>query len=98
MTATANAIESNPPVHLLIFVLLAANAVDSIAQSVFLGITVSRSLGDQPATLVGVIQKPSVSVRQLDASSLCLVLASDGIWDVMKDNEVTPPSIHTRSL
>lgn len=50
------------------------------------GLSVSRSLGDRSAN--GVIQTPAVFSHTLDESCYALILASDGLWDVVRDNEI----------
>lgn len=52
------------------------------------GLAMSRSLGDEVATAVGVVCDPALSYARLKPRrDRCLVLASDGIWDVMGDGE-----------
>ncbi len=50
----------------------------------------SRTIGDRSAKVVAhasVIAKSELTMTELDARSLFLVLASDGLWDVMSSND-----------
>ncbi len=54
------------------------------------GLSLSRTLGDRSAKVAdhaSVIAKSELTMTELDARSLFLVLASDGLWDVMSSNE-----------
>mmetsp|Transcript_6885 Transcript_6885/g.17609 ORF Transcript_6885/g.17609 Transcript_6885/m.17609 type:complete len:400 (+) Transcript_6885:68-1267(+) len=51
------------------------------------GLAVSRSFGDTQAAEVGVTSEPEVSTVPIDAHCELLVLASDGVWDVMSNEE-----------
>ncbi len=50
------------------------------------GVAMSRALGDHQVHPF-LIAKPDVSVRMLDDKDRVLVLASDGVWDVMENDE-----------
>lgn len=50
------------------------------------GVAVSRSLGDRGVP--GVIHLPAIKSRELGPECRVLVLASDGLWDVVKDEEL----------
>jgi serine/threonine protein phosphatase PrpC len=52
------------------------------------GIAMSRSLGDVVATEIGVISTPIVTSFPRTEQDQFLVVASDGIWDVMDNDEV----------
>lgn len=53
------------------------------------GLAVSRTLGDRFAKGAGVIAAPSVSrFALLPSRDACIVLASDGVWDVLSDQRV----------
>lgn len=53
------------------------------------GLAVSRTLGDRFAKGAGVIAAPSVSrFALLPSRDVCIVLASDGVWDVLHDQRV----------
>jgi len=41
----------------------------------------SRSIGDLIASTLGVICLPDILEYNLDSSSKCILLASDGVWD-----------------
>ena len=49
---------------------------------------VSRSIGDQLAHTVGCSPEPSITAVHLDHNVRFVVLASDGIWDSMKNEDV----------
>jgi len=60
------------------------------------GLAMSRSLGDVLAKKAGVIAEPEISTFQYDADApeqrgvvpKWIVLASDGVWDVMSNEQV----------
>ena len=53
------------------------------------GLNMSRSLGDLTGKIAGVISTPHASVEPLGAGDHALILASDGLWDVVPNEEVT---------
>lgn len=53
------------------------------------GLAMSRSIGDSIGKEIGVISSPIINSFMLDKNNdLFIVLATDGIWDVMNSNEV----------
>ena len=52
------------------------------------GTAFTRSLGDAAAERIGVIPDPEVRPRTLTASDRFLVLASDGVWEFMSNQDV----------
>jgi serine/threonine protein phosphatase PrpC len=52
------------------------------------GLAMSRSLGDHRLKRHGVVAEPQVTHRRLGAGDLFLVLATDGVWDVLSNEEV----------
>lgn len=52
------------------------------------GLAMSRSIGDNIAKRIGVIATPVCHTFQIYESDQFLVLASDGVWDVMENIEV----------
>jgi len=52
------------------------------------GLAMARAFGDFCLKDYGVISVPEVSYRQLTERDLFIVLASDGIWDVLSNDEV----------
>ncbi|CAI9093645.1 OLC1v1029198C1 [Oldenlandia corymbosa var. corymbosa] len=53
------------------------------------GLAMSRAFGDFVLKNHGVIAIPEVSCHQLSENDLFLVLASDGVWDVLSNDQVT---------
>ena len=51
------------------------------------GLAMSRSIGDLVAQQVGVTSMPDVTLRQLDSSDKFIVIASDGIWEFISNEE-----------
>ncbi|CAK4630324.1 unnamed protein product [Aphanomyces euteiches] len=47
-----------------------------------------RSLGDAVAHTAGVSSEPEFFVQMLDSNDRCLVIATDGLWEFMTDDEV----------
>jgi serine/threonine protein phosphatase PrpC len=48
-----------------------------------MGLAMSRSIGDIIAHTAGVSAEPEVTEHVIEQNDLFLILASDGIWDVM---------------
>lgn len=48
----------------------------------------SRSLGDGHAHKLGVSSKPTLSTYRLGETESFLIIASDGVWGVMSNDEV----------
>ncbi|CAG9328341.1 unnamed protein product [Blepharisma stoltei] len=51
------------------------------------GLAMSRSIGDRFATEVGVIPDPDMRQFELTKDDKFIILASDGLWDVMSNEE-----------
>jgi len=51
-------------------------------------LVVSRSLGDEVARRLGVISKPDISIIDIDEKLKFCVLATDGVWDGLSNDEV----------
>ena len=54
----------------------------------FPGLAITRSLGDTLAASVGVISDPEVVTVNLHENDKALILASDGVWDKLTEEEV----------
>ena len=53
------------------------------------GLAMTRSIGDMAATSVGVTASPEITVfPTLTSNDKILVIASDGIWDRMTNQEI----------
>jgi hypothetical protein len=59
------------------------------------GLNMSRSLGDLIAKQAGVISAPHKAVHLLQASDRALVLASDGLWDFVGNDETSSVALST---
>ncbi|RMX70238.1 hypothetical protein DD238_001065 [Peronospora effusa] len=51
------------------------------------GLAMSRSLGDTVAHTAGVLSEPEFTSRWLDESDRCLIVATDGLWEFMSNEE-----------
>ena len=51
------------------------------------GLAIARAFGDFAVKKLGVVATPDVKLIPID-SLLCVVLASDGVWDVCSSKEV----------
>lgn len=51
------------------------------------GLAVARAFGDQLAQTVGVIADPDVWARPLEANDAFVILASDGVWEFVTNEE-----------
>lgn len=67
---------------------IGAHSVFRRGDNLLPGLAMSRSLGDLYAHAVGVTWEPFLSVHALTDDDVFLVAGSDGIWDVMSNNEV----------
>ncbi|KAL5212353.1 hypothetical protein ABZP36_023200 [Zizania latifolia] len=52
------------------------------------GLAMSRSLGDFSLKRYGVISTPQLTAHRVTGADLFIVLASDGVWDVLSNEEV----------
>lgn len=52
------------------------------------GLAMSRSFGDYIASKVGVISEPEVKMHQLTADDKIMVVASDGVWEFLSNDDV----------
>ena len=52
------------------------------------GIAMSRSIGDAVAKEVGVCYEPEVYLRSINNDNMYIVVASDGLWDVLSNETV----------
>ena len=58
-------------------------------ENIYPGIAMSRSLGDRLAHEIGVISTPIITSRELKEGEDCfIVIGSDGLWDMMENQEV----------
>jgi len=53
------------------------------------GLAMSRSLGDLVAVKAGTIHKPDIKHFKLKSTDKAIVIASDGVWEFMKNKAVT---------
>lgn len=58
-------------------------------ESCFPGLAMSRSLGDSCLDDIGVLPVPEVTIRALKPKDRFMVIASDGVWQVMSNEEVS---------
>lgn len=52
------------------------------------GLAMSRSFGDHAAVEVGVISEPEILEMNLTEDDKFIVLASDGVWEFLSNDEV----------
>ena len=52
------------------------------------GLAMSRSIGDLKAKTIGVISEPGVLEYDINETTKFIVLASDGVWEFMKNEDV----------
>eukprot|EP00903_Cladosiphon_okamuranus_P013274 g12376.t1 len=53
-----------------------------------IGLAMARSIGDHAVKDVGVIATPEIQVRNVTKGDAFLILASDGVWEFMENQEV----------
>jgi len=51
------------------------------------GLAMTRSFGDVVASSVGVSSKPEIWDRQIDGDDVFMILASDGVWEFISNQE-----------
>jgi protein phosphatase 1L len=51
-------------------------------------INLSRTIGDLELKKYGLISKPNIFQKELDKEDKFVLMASDGVWDVISDTEV----------
>ena len=51
-------------------------------------LVLSRCLGDLYCKKYGVSNLPDISVNKLEGNEKYIVVASDGVWDVVDENEI----------
>lgn len=59
-----------------------------VEDELYPGLMVSRSLGDIVAHRIGSLEIPDTNVIKLKESDEFIVLGSDGLWDVLSNQEV----------
>lgn len=57
------------------------------------GLAMSRSLGDYVAQSVGVIPDPEILEYEINQDDLFMVIASDGVWEFMSNEDVARISL-----
>lgn len=60
-----------------------------VNERVYGTLMLSRSFGDWAIKSYGVIVDPHITKIEMTDDDLCLIIASDGVWDVIKDEECT---------
>ena len=51
------------------------------------GLAVSRAIGDHSLASVGVVAEPEIRVHQIGKDMKCIVVASDGLWEYVSDQD-----------
>jgi len=52
------------------------------------GLAMGRSIGDHAAATVGVIAQPEITEYQVHEDDFCVILASDGVWELLTSDQV----------
>lgn len=52
------------------------------------GLAMTRSIGDTNSQEIGIIDSPDIKKYILNGSDAFMVLASDGVWDVLSNEKV----------
>ena len=55
---------------------------------VFGTLMLTRSFGDKEMKKYGVLSTPDVYIKNIDEDDIFIVIASDGVWDVVEENEI----------
>jgi len=62
------------------------------------GLAMTRSFGDLVAASVGVIAKPEIWERDITADDKFLILASDGVWEFISNQEAVDIAVAAMSV
>ena len=57
-------------------------------ERVFGTLMLTRSFGDKEMKKYGVLSTPDVYIKNVEKDDLFIVIASDGVWDVVEENEI----------
>ena len=57
-------------------------------ERVFGTLMLTRSFGDKEMKKYGVLATPDIYVKNIESGDLFVVIASDGVWDVVEENEI----------
>ena len=57
-------------------------------ERVFGTLMLTRSFGDKEMKKYGVLSTPDIFIKNVEADDIFVVIASDGVWDVVEENEV----------
>jgi serine/threonine protein phosphatase PrpC len=68
-----------------------------IQDQMFPGLAVSRAFGDLVAKRAGVVAEPEVKEVAISNDDVVLIIASDGVWDVVTSEEAVAICLQVRS-
>ena len=57
-------------------------------ERVFGTLMLTRSFGDKEMKKYGVLSTPDIYIKNLEKDDIFVVIASDGVWDVVEENEI----------
>ena len=57
-------------------------------ERVFGTLMLTRSFGDKEMKKYGVLSTPDIFMKNIDTEDIFVVIASDGVWDVVEENEI----------
>ena len=57
-------------------------------ERVFGTLMLTRSFGDKEMKKYGVLSTPDIYIKNIEKDDLFIVIASDGVWDVVEENEI----------
>ena len=52
------------------------------------GLAMARSIGDHAAATIGVIAEPEITEYDVHPDDFCLIIASDGVWELLTSQQV----------
>ena len=62
------------------------------------GLAMARSIGDHHAATVGVIAEPEITEYELTDDDVALIIASDGVWELLSSQSVADIVASVKSL
>ena len=55
---------------------------------VFGTLMLTRSFGDKEMKKYGVLSTPDIFIKNIDEEDIFIIMASDGVWDIVEENEI----------
>ena len=60
-----------------------------VKKKAYPGLSLSRTIGDLEGKKIGIISDPDITIAKIEETSKFIVMASDGLWDVVRPYDVS---------